>query len=113
MDGATKRLTTDASVAPGETMQLDQMLFDVSDRVLDLLALLDNLRRNLQPTAVGTHEETDRNNALAPGRCRSGADTLGGRQILSGRITYVAYTRQRHFLPASGLYSVAIGPRSR
>jgi hypothetical protein len=54
--GATKWLTTDAPVAPGETMQLELMIFDVTDNVLDSLALLDNFRWNLTPAVVETHE---------------------------------------------------------
>jgi hypothetical protein len=54
--GATKWLTTDAPFVPGETMQLDLMIFDVSDGVLDSLALLDNFRWALAPATVSTHE---------------------------------------------------------
>lgn len=54
--GATKWLTTDAPVVPGETIQLDLMIFDVSDGVLDSLALLDNFRWNLATATVNTHE---------------------------------------------------------
>jgi hypothetical protein len=54
--GATKWLTTDAPIVPGETMQLDLMIFDVTDTWLDSNALLDNFRWNLATVAVGTHE---------------------------------------------------------
>lgn len=54
--GATQWLTTDAPVVPGETIQLQLMIFDVSDHVLDSLALLDNFRWNLQSLNVGTHQ---------------------------------------------------------
>jgi hypothetical protein len=54
--GATKWLTTDAPIVAGETMQLELMIFDVSDGVLDSLALLDNFRWNLTPSSVNTHE---------------------------------------------------------
>jgi hypothetical protein len=54
--GATKWLTTDAPIVPGETMQLDLMIFDVSDNMLDSNALLDNFRWNLATVTVGTHE---------------------------------------------------------
>lgn len=54
--GATKWLTTDAPVVPGETIQLELMIFDVSDGVLDSLALLDNFRWNLATATVNTHE---------------------------------------------------------
>ena len=54
--GATKWLTTDAPVVPGETMQLDLMIFDVTDNALDSNALLDNFRWNLATATVNTHE---------------------------------------------------------
>ena len=54
--GATAWLTTDAPIVAGETMQIELMVFDVSDGILDSLALLDNFRWNLQASVVGTHE---------------------------------------------------------
>ncbi|MCK6590059.1 MAG: choice-of-anchor L domain-containing protein [Polyangiaceae bacterium] len=54
--GATKWLTTDAPIVPGETMQLDLMIFDVTDNWLDSNALIDNFRWNLVPATVNTHE---------------------------------------------------------
>ena len=54
--GATNWLTTDAPIMPGETMQLELMIFDVSDNILDSLSILDNFHWNLAPSAVGTHE---------------------------------------------------------
>jgi hypothetical protein len=54
--GATAWLTTDAPVVPGETIQLQLMIFDVSDHILDSLTLLDNFRWNLQTLSVGTHQ---------------------------------------------------------
>ena len=53
--GATTWLTTDAPVVPGETIQLELMLFDVSDGILDSVVLLDNFRWGLQPAVVNTH----------------------------------------------------------
>jgi Putative metal-binding motif len=53
--GGTLWLTTDAPVVPGETMQLDLTIFDVSDDVLDSMVLLDNFRWSVLPAAVGTH----------------------------------------------------------
>lgn len=54
--GATTWLTTDAPIVPGETMQLELMIFDVTDNILDSLVLLDNFRWNLTSSAVGTHK---------------------------------------------------------
>lgn len=54
--GMTKWLTTDAPIVPGETMQIELMIFDVSDWVLDSIVLLDNFRWNLQSSTVSTHE---------------------------------------------------------
>jgi hypothetical protein len=54
--GATKWLFTDAPVVPGETMQIEFMIFDVSDTTLDSLVLLDNFTWGLSTVAVGTHE---------------------------------------------------------
>jgi hypothetical protein len=54
--GATKWLTTDAPVTPGEDMMLELMIFDVSDGVLDSLVLLDAFKWNPVPAEVGTHE---------------------------------------------------------
>ncbi|HZF55142.1 MAG TPA: choice-of-anchor L domain-containing protein [Polyangiaceae bacterium] len=54
--GATSWLTTDAPVVPGETMVLQLMIFDVTDRMLDSNALLDNFRWNIAPATVNTHK---------------------------------------------------------
>jgi hypothetical protein len=54
--GATSWLTTDAPIVPGETMQLELMIFDVSDHLLDSSVLLDNFRWNLNSSAVSTHQ---------------------------------------------------------
>jgi hypothetical protein len=53
--GGTLWLTTTAPVVPGETMQLQLVIFDVSDDVLDSMVLLDNFRWSVLPAAVGTH----------------------------------------------------------
>jgi hypothetical protein len=53
--GGTGWLTSTAPVVPGETITLDFLLFDVSDRILDSLILLDNFRWNVAPSNVITH----------------------------------------------------------
>jgi hypothetical protein len=53
--GGTTWLTTDAPIVPGETMQIELMVFDVSDHTLDSLVLLDNFRWNLNAAVLGTH----------------------------------------------------------
>jgi hypothetical protein len=52
--GSTAWLTTDAPVNPGETVQIELMIFDVSDNVLDSVALLDNFRWSLKTLDVRT-----------------------------------------------------------
>jgi hypothetical protein len=54
--GATKWLTTEAPVTSGETMQIEFMIFDVSDTILDSLTLLDNFQWGLATATVNTHE---------------------------------------------------------
>jgi hypothetical protein len=54
--GATKWLTTEAPVVPGETMQLEFITFDVSDGALDSVTLLDNFQWGLASATVNTHE---------------------------------------------------------
>lgn len=54
--GATKWLTTEAPVVPGETIQLDFMIFDVSDQFLDSVVLLDNFQWGLSTAVVNTHD---------------------------------------------------------
>lgn len=54
--GATNWLTTDAPIVPGETIQIEFMVFDVSDTTLDSLTLLDNFTWSILPATVGTHE---------------------------------------------------------
>jgi hypothetical protein len=54
--GGTKWLTTEAPVVPGETMQIEFMVFDVSDTALDSITLLDNFQWGLASANVNTHE---------------------------------------------------------
>lgn len=54
--GATKWLTTDAPIVPGETMQIELMIFDVTDSQFNSVAVLDNFRWKQEGAAVGTHE---------------------------------------------------------
>lgn len=54
--GGTAWLTNDAPVVPGETITLDLMIFDVSDRLLDSLVLLDNFRWSLLTAVTGVHK---------------------------------------------------------
>jgi Putative metal-binding motif len=54
--GATKWLTTEAPIVPGENIQLEFILFDVSDGALDSVTLLDNFQWGLATTTVNTHE---------------------------------------------------------
>ena len=44
------------TITPGETMQIEFMIFDVSDTVLDSLTLLDNFQWGLATATVNTHE---------------------------------------------------------
>jgi hypothetical protein len=44
LGAATEWLTVDVPVLPGEVMQLDLMIFDVTDSAGDSLVLLDNFR---------------------------------------------------------------------
>jgi hypothetical protein len=53
--GGTVWLTTTAPVVPGETMQIEFMVFDVSDQILDSLTILDNFQWSVDPSGVGTH----------------------------------------------------------
>jgi hypothetical protein len=52
--GGTVWLNTTAPVVPGETITIDFMVFDVSDCILDSLALLDQFEWLIDPTEVGT-----------------------------------------------------------
>jgi hypothetical protein len=52
--GATVWLQTTAPVVPAEVMQLELMIFDVSDGILDSVLILDGFEWLYDPTAVGT-----------------------------------------------------------
>ena len=52
--GGTVWLTTTAPVVPGEIITLDLMIFDVSDGILDSLALMDNFQWSINASGVGT-----------------------------------------------------------
>jgi hypothetical protein len=54
--GATNWLTTTAPIVPGETITIEFMVFDVSDNILDSLALLDAFQWSVTPSGVGTVE---------------------------------------------------------
>ncbi len=52
--GGTSWLTTTAPIVPGEVMQIEFIIFDVSDHILDSLTLLDDFEWSLDPSGVGT-----------------------------------------------------------
>ncbi len=52
--GGTEWLKTTAPIVPGETMVLELMVFDVSDNILDSLALLDAFDWSVNASLVGT-----------------------------------------------------------
>src|SRR5690606_14868259 len=52
--GGTVWLTTTAPVVAGETITLELMPFDVSDRIYDSLVLLDDFEWSVTPASVGT-----------------------------------------------------------
>lgn len=52
--GATGWLTTEASIAPGETITLELVLADTGDPILDSSILLDNFRWKESETTTGT-----------------------------------------------------------
>jgi hypothetical protein len=54
--GGTVWLTNDAPVVPGETMEIEFILWDSGDHNVDSLVLLDNFRWKITPSQVGTHE---------------------------------------------------------
>ncbi|XXX79063.1 choice-of-anchor L domain-containing protein [Sorangium sp. So ce134] len=53
--GGTPWLTNDAPVVPGETIELEFILWDAGDQNVDSLVLLDKFRWNLTPSAVQVH----------------------------------------------------------
>ncbi|HRI65527.1 MAG TPA: choice-of-anchor L domain-containing protein, partial [Polyangium sp.] len=54
--GGTKWLTTEAPVIPGETIQVEFMIFDVSDNWLDSVVLIDNFKWGQSTAVVNTHD---------------------------------------------------------
>ena len=54
--GATNWLITTAPVVPGEDLQIEFMVFDVTDTILDSLTLLDAFTWSIAPASVETHE---------------------------------------------------------
>lgn len=52
--GGTQWLETTAPIVPGETITLELSVFDVSDNILDSLALLDAFEWSIDPSGVGT-----------------------------------------------------------
>jgi hypothetical protein len=55
--GGTVWLETTAPVVPGENMILELMVFDVSDGILDSLAVLDGFEWDINPSDVGTEPQ--------------------------------------------------------
>jgi hypothetical protein len=54
--GGTDWLTNTAPVVPGETIELQFVLWDAGDHHLDSLVLLDNFRWSVTASAVGVHK---------------------------------------------------------
>jgi hypothetical protein len=54
--GGTNWLQNDAPVVPGETVEIQFVLWDAGDHNVDSLALLDKWRWNVTPASVGTHK---------------------------------------------------------
>ncbi len=56
-DGAgTAWLTNEAPVVPGETIELEFVIWDAGDHNVDSLVLLDKFRWDLDPASVGLHD---------------------------------------------------------
>lgn len=53
--GGTVWLTNEANVVPGETIEIEFIIFDAGDHNVDSIVLLDYFRWGLQPTAAGIH----------------------------------------------------------
>ncbi|XYH99614.1 choice-of-anchor L domain-containing protein [Sorangium sp. So ce1128] len=53
--GGTAWLTNDAPVVPGETIELEFIIWDAGDHNVDSLVLLDKFRWNITPSAVQVH----------------------------------------------------------
>ncbi len=54
--GGTVWLTSEANVVPGETMEIEFIIFDAGDSNVDSSVLLDYFRWGLQPTEAGVHK---------------------------------------------------------
>ncbi len=54
--GGTVWLTNDAPIVPGETIDIDFVIFDAGDHNVDSLVLLDRFRWNITPSTVGVHK---------------------------------------------------------
>ncbi len=54
--GGTVWLTNDAPVVPGETIELEFIMFDAGDHNVDSLVLLDKFKWNIKPSQAGVHK---------------------------------------------------------
>jgi hypothetical protein len=53
--GGTVWLTNDSPIVPGETIEIEFVLWDAGDHNVDSLALLDRFRWSVTPSTVGVH----------------------------------------------------------
>lgn len=54
--GGTAWLTNDAPVVPGETIEIEFIIWDAGDHNVDSVVLLDKFRWNITPSQVGVHK---------------------------------------------------------
>ena len=54
--GGTLWLINDAPVVPGETIEIQWIIWDAGDHNVDSLVLLDKFRWNVTPSPVGVHK---------------------------------------------------------
>ena len=54
--GGTTWLTNEAPVVPGETIELEFMIWDSGDHKVDSVALLDHFKWQIDPASVGLHQ---------------------------------------------------------
>jgi hypothetical protein len=54
--GGTVWLKNDAPVVPGETIEIEWIIWDAGDHNVDSLVLLDKFRWNITPSTVGVHK---------------------------------------------------------
>jgi len=54
--GGTAWLTNEAPVVPGETIELEFIMWDAGDHNVDSVALLDKFKWQVDPAAVGLHQ---------------------------------------------------------